>query len=98
MIILTAGASGDLNFHTNDLIDIGRAGGIEQTGARMAVGFLSPVRAWLKFRAQVKEEIGFLIERYGARAPEAALEELKRPGLALRRARVLQAAARQLQR
>ena len=63
----------------------------------MAVGPVGRIKDWFKFRETVREEIGFLIERHGQHAAKAALEELKTGRVSSRRAKVLQAAARQLQ-
>lgn len=63
----------------------------------MALNPWQALRRWRKFRARVREEIGFIIERHGVQAREAVLRELSQQGLSPRRAKILKAAARALQ-
>ena len=62
----------------------------------MVINPLNMLKRARKFRARVREEVGFILERHGSRAREAALEELNRPGLSPARAKVLEAAVRSL--
>jgi hypothetical protein len=54
------------------------------------------LRRWRRFRARVREEVGFIIERHGPQALDATLQELNKPDLSPRRAKILKAAAKTL--
>ncbi len=62
----------------------------------MAFGLSKAYRDWARFRAEVREEINFLIERHGADAQKAALDALNKPDINPRRRRVMEAASRLL--
>jgi hypothetical protein len=64
----------------------------------MALPSLKSLQAWLRFRAAVREEIGYLIERHGVCAAEAGAMEANRPGLHPRRVKILKEAVRRLKR
>ncbi len=64
----------------------------------MALYPFDRLQNWLKFRSRVREEVGFLIERHGANAAQAALDEVRTSTLSPRRVKLLRAAAQRLKR
>lgn len=64
----------------------------------MAISPIRLLRRWRAFNAEVREEVNYLIERYGDRALDHVQSELARPDLSNEARRRLRAAARRLRR